>query len=177
MLSGNAAGAEFGGNVRVAAARLIVHGELDTLTWPANKPMFPDAVVLHNINPPAIRRPTTITHGVARSGGGIFCMASAFPDSGVHLGLGTIISHSSANGDKQDEGGGGISTVLCDVRSPGALLLHNKAPLEAVEASAPGRGRDCGTEDTRFTGNVAPVGSGGAVLCDKCHGMDLFGAL
>ena len=29
VLSGNAAGAEFGGNVRVAAARLIVHGELD----------------------------------------------------------------------------------------------------------------------------------------------------
>ena len=75
---------------------------------------FPDAVVLHNSNPPAIR-PHHYYPLMARSGGGIFCMASAFPDSGVHLGLGTIIS-SSANGDKQDEGGGSISTVLCDVR-------------------------------------------------------------
>ena len=27
--------------------------------------------------------------------------------------------------------------------------------------------------NTNFTGNVALAGSGGAVLCDKCHGVDL----
>merc|ERR1711871_581720 len=107
-------------------------------------------------------RPTTITRGVARSGGGIFCMGSAFPNKGVHLGTGTIVSLSFANGDGQDEGGGGISTVLCDARLNGASILLNNAR----SADGGGGGVRLGarsslevSDNSSFTGNVALAGS------------------
>ena len=151
ILSSNTASTEFGGNVRLASSRLNVHSDSYTLEWPASAPVFPHVMSLNSHHDaPANRRPTTIDHGVARSGGGIFCMASAFPSRGVHLGLGTIVSHSFANGDNQDEGGGGISTILCDVRLHGASLLHNSASLEAVaeERCVLGHGQGSRSQET-----------------------------
>ena len=167
FLSGNKASAEFGGNVRLAASSLNVHGNPSNLMWRASEPVFPDEMKLDHT------RPTTITRGVARSGGGIFCMGSAFPNKGVHLGTGTIVSLSFANGDSRDEGGGGISTVLCDVRLNGASILLNNA----TSVGGGGGGVRLGTRsrlevsvNSSFTGNMALAGSGGAVLCDECHG-------
>ena len=166
FLSGNKASAEFGGNVRLAASSLNVHGNSSNLMWPASEPVFPDEMKLDHT------RPTTITRGVARSGGGIFCMGSAFPNKGVHLGTGTIVSLSFANGDSRDEGGGGISTVLCDVRLNGASIFSTRSIWRRWRGGGTGRGRDLRSQSA-VSQEIWLCRFRRSRSLRQCHGVDL----
>ena len=120
-----------------------------------------------------------MTRGVALSGGGIFCVASASP-KGVYLGPGAVISHSNATGDHLHPGGGAISSVFCHVKLDGVSLEHNTASCRTSGGGGGGAvylGINSKLETSKncnFSNNRAlSAGSGGAVLCDACHSVNL----